>query len=154
MILDTIDRNGLDTEIDIQRTIQMVRSQRSGMVQTEAQYKFVYYAVQHYIQTLFHRMRAEQQSLQVGREYSNIKYVDEVYVWVVWEGVFVVIGHFTRAVSVHTSFYRHSRRIINIHTVRISSLVDAVAVLAVPLNLYSLELNYFYGTNLIYKNPK
>lgn len=82
MILDTIDRNGLDTEIDIQRTIQMVRSQRSGMVQTEAQYKFVYYAVQHYIQTLFHRMRAEQQSLQVGREYSNIKYVDEVYVWI------------------------------------------------------------------------
>lgn len=81
MILDTIDRNGLDTEIDIQRTIQMVRSQRSGMVQTEAQYKFVYYAVQHYIQTLFHRMRAEQQSLQAGREYSNIKYVDEVYVW-------------------------------------------------------------------------
>lgn len=83
MILDTIDRNGLDTEIDIQRTIQMVRSQRSGMVQTEAQYKFVYYAVQHYIQTLFHRMRAEQQCLQVGREYSNIKYVDEVYVWTV-----------------------------------------------------------------------
>ncbi|XP_031622968.1 tyrosine-protein phosphatase corkscrew isoform X2 [Contarinia nasturtii] len=74
MILDTIDRNGLDTEIDIQRTIQMVRSQRSGMVQTEAQYKFVYYAVQHYIQTLFHRMRAERESLQVGREYSNIKY--------------------------------------------------------------------------------
>lgn len=80
MILDQIDRSGLDTEIDIQRTIQMVRSQRSGMVQTEAQYKFVYYAVQHYIQTLFQRMRAEQQSLQVGREYSNIKYVDEVYV--------------------------------------------------------------------------
>lgn len=80
MILDQIDRNGLDTEIDIQRTIQMVRSQRSGMVQTEAQYKFVYYAVQHYIQTLFQRMRAEQQSIQVGREYSNIKYVDEVYV--------------------------------------------------------------------------
>lgn len=81
MILDQIDRSGLDTEIDIQRTIQMVRSQRSGMVQTEAQYKFVYYAVQHYIQTLFQRMRAEQQSLQVGREYSNIKYVDEIYVW-------------------------------------------------------------------------
>jgi len=73
MILDQIERNGLDTEIDIQRTIQMVRSQRSGMVQTEAQYKFVYYAVQHYIQTLFQRMRAEQQSIQVGREYSNIK---------------------------------------------------------------------------------
>lgn len=80
MILDQVEREGFDTEIDIQRTIQMVRSQRSGMVQTEAQYKFVYYAVQHYIQTLLQRMRAEQQSLQVGREYSNIKYVDEIYV--------------------------------------------------------------------------
>uniref|UniRef100_U5ER21 protein-tyrosine-phosphatase n=1 Tax=Corethrella appendiculata TaxID=1370023 RepID=U5ER21_9DIPT len=74
MILDQIDREGLDCEIDIQRTIQMVRSQRSGMVQTEAQYKFVYIAVQHYIQILFQRKRAEQQSLQVGREYTNIKY--------------------------------------------------------------------------------
>lgn len=71
----------MDTEIDIQRTIQMVRSQRSGMVQTEAQYKFVYYAVQHYIQTLAQRRKAEQQSLQVGREYTNIKYVDEIYIW-------------------------------------------------------------------------
>ncbi|XP_053695700.1 tyrosine-protein phosphatase corkscrew isoform X1 [Sabethes cyaneus] len=73
MILDQIDREGLDCEIDIQRTIQMVRSQRSGMVQTEAQYKFVYFAVQHYIQTLFQRKRAEQHSLQFGREYTNIK---------------------------------------------------------------------------------
>ncbi|XP_051859811.1 tyrosine-protein phosphatase corkscrew isoform X1 [Drosophila albomicans] len=78
MILDQIMRNGLDTEIDIQRTIQMVRSQRSGMVQTEAQYKFVYYAVQHYIQTLIARKRAEEQSIQVGREYTNIKYTDEI----------------------------------------------------------------------------
>ena len=34
---------------------QMVRSQRSGMVQTEAQYKFVYLAVQHHIDTLRQR---------------------------------------------------------------------------------------------------
>ncbi|XP_017473137.1 PREDICTED: tyrosine-protein phosphatase corkscrew isoform X2 [Rhagoletis zephyria] len=78
MILDQIDRYGLDTEIDIQRTIQMLRSQRSGLVQTEAQYKFVYYAVQHYIQTLIQRKRAEEQSLQVGREYTNIKYTGEI----------------------------------------------------------------------------
>ncbi|KAG5674095.1 hypothetical protein PVAND_004081 [Polypedilum vanderplanki] len=76
MILDQIDREGLDCEIDIHRTILMVRSQRSGMVQTEAQYKFVYYAVQHYIQTKLQRKRAEQQSLQHGREYTNIKYDD------------------------------------------------------------------------------
>ncbi|CAM1308650.1 PTPN11 (predicted) [Pycnogonum litorale] len=74
MILDQIKRLGLDTEIDIQRTVQMVRSQRSGMVQTEAQYKFVYLAVQHYIDTLSQRMQAEQKSLQLGREYTNIKY--------------------------------------------------------------------------------
>ncbi|KAH8360738.1 hypothetical protein KR084_001608 [Drosophila pseudotakahashii] len=73
-----VSPKGLDTEIDIQRTIQMVRSQRSGLVQTEAQYKFVYYAVQHYIQTLIARKRAEEQSLQVGREYTNIKYTGEI----------------------------------------------------------------------------
>jgi len=44
MIIDQIKRQGFECEIDIQRTIQMVRSQRSGMVQTEAQYKFVYMA--------------------------------------------------------------------------------------------------------------
>lgn len=50
----------MDCEIDIQRTIQRVRSQRSGMVQTEAQYKFVYLAVLHYIETVSQRMQAEQ----------------------------------------------------------------------------------------------
>jgi len=80
MILDQIDREGLDCEIDIHRTIQMVRSQRSGMVQTEAQYKFVYFAVQHYIQTKL-QIKKAQQTVQYGREYTNIKYAfREVYV--------------------------------------------------------------------------
>ncbi|XP_071451601.1 tyrosine-protein phosphatase non-receptor type 11-like isoform X3 [Hetaerina americana] len=64
MILDQIERQGLDCEIDIQRTIQMVRSQRSGMVQTEAQYKFVYLAVQHYIAAESQRRQAEQLTLE------------------------------------------------------------------------------------------
>jgi len=68
---------GLDCEIDIQRMIQNIRAQRSGMVQTEAQYKFVYMAVQYYIETLSQRMQAQQQSLQVGREYTNICYSTE-----------------------------------------------------------------------------
>ena len=51
---------GLDCEIDILKTIQTAREQRSGMVQTEAQYKFVYLAVQQYIQTVSQRMQAEQ----------------------------------------------------------------------------------------------
>ncbi|XP_029166645.1 tyrosine-protein phosphatase corkscrew isoform X2 [Nylanderia fulva] len=77
MILDQIKRHGLDCEIDIQRTIQRIRSQRSGMVQTEAQYKFVYLAVLHYIETVSQRMQAEQKSLQLGREYTNIRYKSE-----------------------------------------------------------------------------
>ena len=51
---------GLDCEIDILRTIQMVRGQRSGMVQTEAQYQFVYLAVKQHVETLTKRMEAEQ----------------------------------------------------------------------------------------------
>lgn len=58
--------SGLDCEIDIQRTIQRVRSQRSGMVQTEAQYKFVYLAVLHYIETVSQRMQAEQVDLLIS----------------------------------------------------------------------------------------
>ncbi|XP_074599134.1 protein tyrosine phosphatase non-receptor type corkscrew isoform X2 [Brevipalpus obovatus] len=77
MIIDQIKKQGLDCEIDIQRTIQMVRSQRSGMVQTEAQYQFVYLAVAHYIDTLQQRLIAKQRSSMVGREYTNIKYASE-----------------------------------------------------------------------------
>lgn len=39
---------GPECEIDIHRTVLMLRDKRSGMVQTEAQYKFIYTAVLHY----------------------------------------------------------------------------------------------------------
>lgn len=42
---------GLDVDLDVPKYIQMVREQRSGMVQTEAQYKFIYLSVSEYIQT-------------------------------------------------------------------------------------------------------
>uniref|UniRef100_A0A8D3E4B9 Tyrosine-protein phosphatase non-receptor type n=1 Tax=Scophthalmus maximus TaxID=52904 RepID=A0A8D3E4B9_SCOMX len=65
---------GLDCDIDIPKTIQRVRQQRSGMVQTEAQYKFIYMAVQQYIDTAQKRLEEEQRNKTMEREYSNIKY--------------------------------------------------------------------------------
>lgn len=50
---------GLECDIDVPKTIQLVRRQRSGMVQTEAQYKFVYLALQRYIQGEQLRLREQ-----------------------------------------------------------------------------------------------
>ncbi|KAL4648381.1 tyrosine-protein phosphatase non-receptor type 11-like isoform X3 [Arapaima gigas] len=74
ILVDIINRQGLDCDIDVPKTIQMVRRQRSGMVQTEAQYKFIYMAVQQYISTAQKRLDEEQKSRMKEREYSNIKY--------------------------------------------------------------------------------
>ncbi|XP_061656485.1 tyrosine-protein phosphatase non-receptor type 11b isoform X1 [Syngnathoides biaculeatus] len=74
ILIDIINRQGLDCDIDIPKTIQRVRQQRSGMVQTEAQYKFIYMAVQQYIDTVQKRLEEEQRSKMKEREYSNIKY--------------------------------------------------------------------------------
>ncbi|XP_007550196.1 PREDICTED: tyrosine-protein phosphatase non-receptor type 6-like isoform X1 [Poecilia mexicana] len=70
MILETIDTLGLDCDIDIPKYIQMVREQRSGMVQTEAQYKFIYLAVSEYIQTT---KAKESASKETDTEYGNLQ---------------------------------------------------------------------------------
>ncbi|KAI5612252.1 protein tyrosine phosphatase, non-receptor type 11, b isoform X1, partial [Silurus asotus] len=74
ILIDIINRQGLDCDIDVPKTIQRVRQQRSGMVQTEAQYKFIYMAVQQYIDTAQKRLEEEQRNKTKEREYSNIKY--------------------------------------------------------------------------------
>ncbi|CAJ0962283.1 unnamed protein product [Ranitomeya imitator] len=74
LLVDVINRQGLDCDIDIPKTIQMVRQQRSGMVQTEAQYKFIYMAVQKYIESRKKYLEDEQRGRTMEREYSNIHY--------------------------------------------------------------------------------
>jgi len=55
ILLKFIDLKGIDTEIDIQTTIQEIRKQRSGMIQTEEQYRFVYQAIAAYIDVVQQR---------------------------------------------------------------------------------------------------
>ncbi|XP_069039129.1 tyrosine-protein phosphatase non-receptor type 6 isoform X2 [Lepisosteus oculatus] len=71
MLVETIDTKGLDCDIDIQKCIQMVREQRSGMVQTEAQYKFIYLAVSQYIETTKKKLEALGSA---EMEYGNLSF--------------------------------------------------------------------------------
>ncbi|CAL1530188.1 unnamed protein product [Lymnaea stagnalis] len=72
MIITQIKTYGFDCDIDIFKTILMVRAQRSGLVQTQSQYQFVYLAVQRYMEIERQRQLAGQTN--AGREYTNIKY--------------------------------------------------------------------------------
>jgi tyrosine-protein phosphatase non-receptor type 11 len=49
-VLNQIKKRGLECDIDIAKTITSLRSQRSGLVQTDLQYKFIYLAIKRYIE--------------------------------------------------------------------------------------------------------
>ncbi|OON20313.1 Protein-tyrosine phosphatase, partial [Opisthorchis viverrini] len=72
MLINYIKTMGLNCDIDISRTIQMVREQRSGMVQTETQYRFIYKAVQQYVNTMSERVKLDNDLRPTGRDYTNI----------------------------------------------------------------------------------
>ncbi|CAH0716573.1 unnamed protein product, partial [Brenthis ino] len=49
ILLDKIKMSGFNCEIDVHNTVKLVRSQRRGMVQNKMQYRFIYLALQSYI---------------------------------------------------------------------------------------------------------
>jgi protein tyrosine phosphatase len=57
MIIDKIKTHGLQCDIDIYATVCFLRSQRSGMIQTEKQYQFLYAAIKCYIESLNNQIR-------------------------------------------------------------------------------------------------
>ncbi|VDD74641.1 unnamed protein product [Mesocestoides corti] len=73
MLIDCIKEGGLHTDIDIARTVQAVREQRSGMVQTEAQYRFIYKAVQEFVSSLMLRVKLRNALQPFGIDYTNLK---------------------------------------------------------------------------------
>ncbi|KAM3188519.1 hypothetical protein ACTXT7_000073 [Hymenolepis weldensis] len=72
MLINYIKRYGLQCDIDISRTVQAVREQRSGMVQIETQYRFIYRAVQNFVSTLSQRLQLHNELQPLGVDYTNI----------------------------------------------------------------------------------
>jgi tyrosine-protein phosphatase non-receptor type 11 len=50
ILIKLIEYKGWESEIDIQQCVLKLRESRSGMVQTEDQYRFLYRALEHYIE--------------------------------------------------------------------------------------------------------
>lgn len=58
ILIKLIEYQGWEAKIDIQRSIQLLRAHRGGMIQSEDQYKFVYQTLLHYIETTQLRLQA------------------------------------------------------------------------------------------------
>ncbi|KAL0902726.1 hypothetical protein ABMA27_000535 [Loxostege sticticalis] len=49
MLIDKIKSSGFNCDIDVHSTVRLARAQRSGMVQNKQQYRFIYLALQDYM---------------------------------------------------------------------------------------------------------
>ncbi|XP_065061410.1 tyrosine-protein phosphatase non-receptor type 11-like isoform X1 [Rhopilema esculentum] len=72
VLIHLLEEQGIDSDIDIQKTTQLIRSKRPGMIQTQHQYRFVYRAIQKHLE----RFMAEQNSSKVTSSsgiYENVQ---------------------------------------------------------------------------------
>lgn len=82
MVVRKIQKEGLESELDIQGIVQRVRTQRPWMVQLEAQYKFIYLATAHYIEMMHYYYPGTDaklhQSHSTSRKHISTSLHDEV----------------------------------------------------------------------------
>nr|BAJ52648.1 protein tyrosine phosphatase type N6 [Monosiga ovata] len=73
MLMSQIMEIGLQCDIDIQEMVAFVRQQRSGMIQTEAQYEFLYKSLEQFTSVMEQRARAREQLPHMPQEhYGNL----------------------------------------------------------------------------------
>lgn len=70
VLIHLITKYGMCVDIDIPKTISQIRGQRSGMVQTASQYKFIYDAILHFM--TYHKVKAATAANVGDSEYGNI----------------------------------------------------------------------------------
>ena len=76
ILIKLIEHQGWESKIDIQRSVQLLRAHRGGMIQYEDQYKFVYQTLLHYIETTKLRLQAASDNTRSPHSaefhYSNV----------------------------------------------------------------------------------
>eukprot|EP01147_Barroeca_monosierra_P000494 gene495-3820_t len=77
IIMDRIEEEGTDIDIDIQKSIQNIRAQRSGMIQTAAQYRFVYKAIMDHISNFRSVSQGDDVTTVDRRHYEDIMLLSE-----------------------------------------------------------------------------
>jgi len=74
VLIHLLEEQGLDCEIDIQKTTQLIRLKRPGMIQTQHQYRFLYKAIEMHIS----KLAAEQENakkMTSSSDYENLSNV-------------------------------------------------------------------------------
>jgi len=78
MLINLLQLKGGVDEKDVPQTVQKVRCQRGGMVQTEAQYRFIYRALVVYMKRLREQQLTQQKNENQKMDYGNIDVINKM----------------------------------------------------------------------------